>query len=176
MEEFLTYEHVVKKTRRGLRIAAIIAYIVFFAGTTVLLLGFRAPTVLLVLPPLVTLALIGMTWRYLSVEYEYSMTGGEMTLARIFGGRSRRVLARLDIRNLVAVAPFDGEYIERAKRYAPEETLDFTTDLQSPTVYYALYETEKKRRGILYFEATDRALGILRYYNPTAVTRRKPEA
>lgn len=171
MNEYLTYEHVVKKKRRALRVAAIVTYVVFFAGLTTLLLGFRAPALLFALPVLITSALIALTWKYVSVEYEYSLTGGEMTLAIIYGGRSRRELARLNIKSLTAVAPLEEEYIARAKHYAPEETFDLTADLQNPDVYYALFETEKKRRGILYFEATDRALGILQYYNPTVVTR-----
>ena len=51
---------------------------------------------------------------------------------------------------------FDGDFIKQAEQYAPERTVDFTSDLQKPDVYFALYETEDQRRGILYFEATER--------------------
>ena len=96
-----------------------------------------------------------------------------MTLNKILGGRSRKKIAEIRIKDMTLVAPFEGDFIAQAERYSPERTVDFTSDLQKPEVYFALYETEDKRRGILYFEATEQALRILRYYNSQAVNIRR---
>ena len=176
MDPSSTYEYVasprkqpIYRLKRALMILAYIAYVVVLlvVGMTTKLL-----VPMLALVPLSLWIIIFFTWRYVSVEYEYSLTGGVMTLSHIYGGRSRRRVAEIRIKSMSAVAPFEGEYITKAEQYAPEHTLDFTSDLQKPEVYYALYETEDARRGILYFEATEQTLKILRYYNSAVVIRR----
>ncbi len=171
-----TYEYVVspkaQRSWRVRRVLMIVAYVVYTVGAFVLgsISGLLVP--MLALVPLSTWIIVFFTWRYVSVEYEYSLTGGVMTLTYVYGGRSRKVAAEIRIKEASMIAPFDGEYIKRAEAYTPEETLDFTADLQHPDVYCLLYETEEERRGIVYFEATERALKILRYYNPSTVVRR----
>lgn len=175
MELSSTYEYVVSlknrpkyKIRRALLLAA---YILYAAAMLVVGVasGWLAP--LLALVPLSAWIIVWLTWRYGTVEYEYSLTGGVMTLSKIYGGRTRRRLGEITIKSMSAIMPFEGEYIKQAERYAPERTIDLTADLQRPNVYCALYETSEKRRGILYFEATDRALRILKYYNSATVVK-----
>ena len=176
MDPSSTYEYVatprkqpIYKLRRVMMILAYVAYVValLIVGMTTKLL-----VPMLALVPLSLWIIIFFTWRYVSVEYEYSLSGGVMSLSYIYGGRSRKHVADIRIKSMSAVAPFDGEYIKKAEQYAPEYSLDFTSDLQKPEVYYALYETEDERRGILYFEATEQTLRILRYYNSAVVVRR----
>lgn len=179
MELSSTYEYVVSlknrpkyKLRRALLLGS---YILYAAALLVVgvATGWLAP--LLALVPLSTWIIVWLTWRYGTVEYEYSLTGGVMTLSKIYGGRTRRRLGEISIKSMSAIMPFEGEYIKQAERYAPERTIDLTADLQRPNVYCALYETSEKRRGILYFEATDRALRILKYYNSATVHKVLPE-
>ena len=170
-----TYEYVVSlkhrpkyRVRRALLLAGYVLYalaLLAAALTTKLL----AP--LLALVPLTEWILVWLTWRYGTVEYEYSLTDGVMTLSKIYGGRTRKRLGEITVRSASAVMPFEGDWIKAAERYAPERTLDLTADLQRPNVYCMLYETKEKRRGILYFEATERALRILRYYNSATVVK-----
>ena len=173
MDYTATYEYVVsankKPSIRLRRALAVVGYVVYVLA--LFTVGFATSILapMLAVVPLTTWILVWLTWRYVSVEYEYSMTGGVMTLSRIYGGRTRRRVAEIVIREAVAIAPFEGDHIKQAERYAPERTLDFSVDLQRPNVYYMLYETPDKRRGMLYFEATDHALRVLRYYNSATV-------
>ncbi len=175
MDDTSTYEYVVSAKRRPAyrwrRALAVCGYVLYVL--TFLLIGAvtKLLTPLLALIPLTTWMLVWLTWRYASVEFEYSLTGGVMTLSKIYGGRTRKCVAQIKIKEMTAIMPFEGDHISAAGRYAPERTVDFTADLQHPNVYCALYETEDKRRGILYFEATDKALKILRYYNSSTVVR-----
>ena len=175
MDHSTTYEYVVSlknrpkyRLRRALLLCAYVLYaiVLFVVGVAT---GWLAP--LLALVPLTVWILVFLTWRYGSVEYEYSLTGGIMTLSKIYGGRTRKRLGEITIKGMSAITPFEGDYIKAAERYSPEKTLDITSDLQRPNVYCALYETDEKRRGILYFEATDRALRILKYYNSATVLK-----
>jgi hypothetical protein len=85
------------------------------------------------------------------------------------GGRSRKKVLELRIKELRTIAPYDGDYIKQAEQYLPEKSFDFSSSMQSPDLYFSLFETEDGRRGILYFEATREALRILRYYNTSTV-------
>jgi uncharacterized membrane protein YphA (DoxX/SURF4 family) len=173
MDPSLTYEYVASPQKQASyklkRLLMILAYIAYVA--VLLLIGFNTRLLIpmLALVPLSTWIIVWLTWRYVSVEYEYSLTGGVMTLNKIYGGRSRKRVAEIRIKDMTLIAPFDGEFIRRAEAYAPERTIDFTSDLQKDEVYFALYETEDKRRGILYFEVTEQSLRILRYYNSGAL-------
>ncbi len=173
MEGQNMYEYVVSPAKQPIwrlrRILAIIGYcvyavVVFSVGAmTKLLLPFIA------LVPLSTWILAWATWPFVSVEYEYSFVSGSMTLTRILGGRRRRKVLELRIKDLHTIAPYDGEYIAKAEAFAPERSYDFVSSMQSPDLYFALFETEEGRRGIIYFEATKPALKILRYYNTETV-------
>ncbi len=177
MEDQNLYEYVTSPKKQPIfrlkRVLMVLGYIVY--DVALLIVGFttRLLVPMMALVPLSTWILVWLTWRYVAVEYEYSLAGGFMTLNKIYGGRSRKKVADIRIKDMTLIAPFDGDYIKEAERYAPERTIDFTSDLQKPEVYIALYETEDKRRGILYFEVTDQALRILRYYNSQAVAIRR---
>lgn len=173
MEEQNICEYVVSPAKqpawRLKRLLAIAGYVVyaltfFFVGMTL-----RLIVPMMALIPLTTWILVWFTWPLVSIEYEYSIVSGNMILCRIGAGRVRRRVAEIHIKDMHAIAPYDGDYIKAAEQYAPEQTIDFTSSMQSPDVYYALYETDKGRRGILYFEATARALKMLRYYNSGTV-------
>ena len=178
MDFTATYEYVVSANRKGLyRIARPLTVVGYVLYVLVLFtIGFATSILapMLAIVPLTTWILVWFTWRYVSVEYEYSMTSGVMTLSRIYGGRTRRVLGEVTIKNAVAIAPFEGEHVKRAEQYRPERTVDLTSDLQRPNVYFMLYETADARRGILYFEATEKAVRILKYYNHETVLSELP--
>ena len=176
-ELFTTYEFVVAQKAEGRflrrRILFVLMYMLYVATFLIVGIITRIGIPLVALVPVTTWILIFFTWRYVSVEYEYSMAGGMMTLSYVYGGKSRKKVAEIRIKDMTRIAPFDGDYIKEAEKYAPERTIDFTSDLQKDNVYFALYETADARRGILYFEVTEQALRVLRYYNSMATVYRR---
>jgi hypothetical protein len=180
MNEFSTYEFAVNQKIEGKWLLARIALIAFYVlyVISLLILGFTAKIIvpLLALIPVTTWILVFITWRFVSVEYEYSITSGELTFAKIFGGRSRRTYLTIRLRDAVRIAPLDNaEHSERAMAYRPEQEFSAISSLRAPDIYYILFEHEekdgqkiKKRRCIFYFEATAKALQICRFYNPSA--------
>ena len=185
MNEFSTYEFAVHQKNEGkwrlARIGMILFYIAFVAGW--LAFGFTLSLFvpLLALIPISTWILVFITWRYVSVEYEYSITAGELTFSKIYGGRSRSKKLTLKLRDAVRIAPLEDEQeAARATAYHPEREFSAISSLRAPDIYFALFEykylehgKEKTRRAIFYFEATARALQICRFYNPSATVRRK---
>ena len=180
MNEFSTYELVVAQKKEGkwllARLALILLYISFVGMWLVIGFKFSLVVQLLALIPITTWILVFATWRYVAVEYEYSITSGELTFSKIFGNRSRRTVLRLYLRDAVLIAPLENEKeAARATQYAPEIEFCAVSSMRAPDIYFALFEYEfkehgkiQKRRAIFYFEATSRALTICRFYNPSA--------
>ena len=177
MEVQNVYEYVTSPKKqpsfRIKRLLMLLGYVVYVGALLVVGFSTRLFVPMMALIPLSTWILVWFTWRYVSVEYEYSLAGGVMTLSYVYGGKSRKKIEEIRIKDMTKIAPFDGEYIKEAEKYAPDRTIDFTSDLQKDNVYFALYETQDARRGILYFEVTDQSLRILRYYNSMATVYRR---
>ena len=179
MNEFSTYEFSVKQRIEGKWILAraglIFLYVSFVAGWLIFGFTLRLVVPLLALIPLTTWMLIFFSWRFVSVEYEYSITSGELTFSKIYGRRTRRAVLTIKLKDAVRIAPLDGgEESARAEAYRPEVAYSAISSLRAPDVYYILFESgerdgkRKQRRAIFYFEPTERALQICRFYNPSA--------
>ena len=188
MNEFSTYEFSVKQRIEGKWILAraglIFFYISYVAGWLTLGFTLRLVVPLLALIPVTLWILWFFTWRFVSVEYEYSITSGELTFSKIYGRRSRRAVLTLKLKDAVRIAPLDGgEESARAEAYRPEIAYSAISSLRAPDVYYILFEhgdkngkgRRKQHRAIFYFEATERALQICRFYNPSATQVVKTE-
>ena len=128
----------------------------------------------LALVPVFTWMLVFFTWRYVSVEYEYSITSGELTFSKIFGNRSRRTVLKLMLRDAIKIAPLDNEFeAKKAGEYLPEREFWAISAQNAPDVYFILFEYDtgkggEKQRAVFYFEATQKALQVCRFYNPSA--------
>lgn len=180
MNEFLTYEFAVRQKIEGKWIVARVCMILLYVSFVLawLLIGFKTGilTPLLALIPVTTWILVFITWRYVSVEYEYSITSGELTFSKIFGNRSRRTCLRIMLRDAVRIAPLgDAREADFATKYHPEREFSAISSLSAPDVYFILFEyatkeggKQQKRRAIFYFEATQKALQICRFYNPSS--------
>lgn len=185
MNEFSTYEFTVDQRIEGkwrlARIGMILFYVFFALGAFLLLAIIWNMPQLVALVPVATWMLVFFTWRYVSVEYEYSLTSGELVFSKIFGNRSRRTVLKMMLRDASRIAPLeDAQEAARATSYAPEKEFSAISSLGAPDVYFILFEHRyeehgkaKSCRAILYFEATAKALQICRFYNPSATVMTK---
>ena len=160
------YEYIVKQKNEGIwrwrRIMMIALYVVFnLSYLLAFLLTFPWAVTFL---PLLDWALIFFTWRYVSPEYEYSTLSGEITFTTIWGGRTRKKLFTINIRDFQKIAPYD----EAAEAYVTAQKCnrDFKcmSSLQAPDLYYGIFMLGDEK-CVVYFEATEKALKILKYYN-----------
>lgn len=185
MHEFSTYEYAVAQRIEGkwilARIGMLLLYFCFVLAWVAVGFHFRIVVPLLALIPITTWMLVFITWRFVSVEYEYSLTSGELTFSKIYGNRSRRTVLRFHLRDAVRIAPLEDEQeAAKATQYAPELEFCAVSSMRAPDIYFALFEHEykehgkvQKRRAIFYFEATTRALGVCLFYNPSSTVMRK---
>ena len=171
-----SYEYVVaeKKTRAVIfkRVALIISYILWVILLIVVGMMIRLIAPLLAFIPLSLWVLVFLTWRLTQVEYELSFFSGKLTVCRILGGRSRKVLCQVMIRQMDQILPYEEEYVAKIEAYGADRTLFAASHTDAPQLYAALWKDEDGKKTILCFEANERALKILRFYNASALTRK----
>ena len=169
MSEFNTFEFVVDERAEGKRkltkflgraglIAIIVAWVIFsfmtYPGFAIL--------------ALVYLGLVLYFWKIFNCELEYSMTSGQMTFSRIYGGMKRKRILDLTIKDFREVAPRTPESDAALKAKGVSKTYSFSSHSTAEDQYYATFEQDGQL-CVVYFEATEKSLKILRYYNPVTV-------
>ncbi len=170
------YEYAVKqeKTRTLLwrRVTLISAYVLF--GAVCLLVGSALQLLIpfLAITPIAVFSAVFLTWRLTQAEYEYSFFAGTLTVARILGGRNRRVLCEMPLQSLERVMPCDAEECAgRINGYEADRSVFAGSSESAPALFAALGRDSDGRRTVLYFEPTERALRIIRQTNIAAVSR-----
>ena len=175
MNEFSTYEYVVQRKNKGsqkLKPAfLIIGYIIFALLALAFAVRSRLGAPLVALAPLALALIVFLTWRYTKIEYEYSITSGILTFSEIYGGKSRKTIAEFRLKDCTAIAPLsDPDKRALAERYNAEISYIALSQKDARDAYFATFENEKGKRCIFFFEATEKALKICRFYNPANTT------
>ena len=126
---------------------------------------------LLAFIPISLWVLVFLTWRYTQVEYEYSFFSGELTASRVLGGRTRRVLCTIKLRDIELLIPCSSDDAAvRIDRFAPQRVIFAASSEDSPTLFTALFKNDDGTPTALYFEPDEKARKIVRYYNATAIS------
>lgn len=175
------YEYVMAEKPSGMlrmkKIALILLYVFWALGVLIVGAALKFFVYLLAFIPITLWILVFLTWRYTQVEYEFSFLSGQLTVSRILGGRTRKVLAKITVREASAILPvsdsnaerIDGN-AERVNAFAPQKTVFALSHTDAAGIYALLWEADGKR-SVLWFEPNERALKILKYYNTSAFCR-----
>ena len=168
MNEFETYEYVIKqknngkmRLKKGLFVCGYVLFVIIIMLTAVVT---RLGAPIVALTPFGLALIIFLSWRYTSVEFEYSITSGEMTVSKVFGGRTRRELITFCLRDCAKIAPAT----EGKSAFRADETVTALSSPDAPDAYFAAIEDEDGRKILVYFEATQKALRICHFYNAAA--------
>ncbi len=170
MNENSTYEFVVDERAEGankfkkiLGRGSMIAVIVFFV-----LFCFVMSIPALAILPLSFVGVVLYLWKFFDVELEYSMTSGYITFTRVYGGRTKKKVLDLCIKDMQAIAPVEEDTDQKLEAQGVEKTYMFASHSTAEDMYYAIFEKDG-RKCVVYFEATQRALHIFRFYNMVTV-------
>ena len=165
MNEFLTYEYVAAPPKKKkLQVLLIIVYVFYILVPLLFFATVAKPFLTLyAIVPLTLWIIVLLTWPMTNPEYEYSMTSGILTFAVIYGGRRRKKQFEMKIKDMAAIAPYSKMYSDKIGEYDPAKSYEGVSSLDAENVYFALFENEKGEKCVYYFEATDRALKILRH-------------
>lgn len=171
------YEKVVKKGSaakdRMNKTVAVIGYSLFF--TVWLVIGIFNPTIfapLAVAGALCTVALILLSWKYLDVEYEYALWYGSFEVAKIYGKKSRKNMLSTDVKELLLVAPAVEEYINKAEHFGLSKKIDAVSGPSAENVWILVTGGKDEPRVLVYFEADERMLSILKAASPSVFVRK----
>lgn len=169
------YEHIVKQKVEGnllyQKICLILAYIIIFVMPLYLILTLCpvylwVPFILVITT--VTVIAILMTWKYTSVEFEYSIFGDTISFVSIYGKKSRKGKLTVALKDFSEI----GKYTDSAEKHLEGVVIDkdylFISHLMAEHLYYGLFDDDGDK-CIVYFEATDKALSLIKKYNPSAL-------
>lgn len=178
MNEFEAYDYAVKQQKtpavRLWRFLLVVGYVLFAAVMMVLGAVTRLGAPIVALTPFALALLVFFTWRYTSVEFECAFASGEVTVSKIYGGRTRRELVTFRLRDCTMIAPASDRFaVEKAELFRPQHTYNALSSADAPDAYLATFETEDGMRGLVRFEATQKALRICHFYNAAATTLTK---
>ena len=166
MSDFNTFEFVVDERAEGKRKLikflgrfALLAFIGAFVAVTFII---RMP--MLAILPLLLLGVVLYFWKIFNCELEYSMVSGIMTFSRIYGSRKRTKVLEVTIKDFREIAPRTAESDAKLKAQGVSKTYMFSSHSTAIDQYYATFE-ENGRLCVVYFEATEKILKIMKYYN-----------
>ena len=111
-----------------------------------------------------------LTMAYGEVAFEYTISSGDMTFAKIYGNRFRREWFSLKIASdMEKCAPLDPQ----AERELEGESFDHVyraiSSDEAEHIYYAIFVNSKGERNLMYFEVIKKSLKMIKTYFPATV-------
>ena len=175
MNDFENYEFAVKQKIEGSYRLKKILFIILYVSVAIGLfaggVGLRILAPCIAIVPLLLWILIFFTWRFTNVEHECIFESGVMICSEIYGNRTRRVLFKTVIRDMLLIAPETEAYIAEAEKHGVEKVYKMTSSKNASGVYFAIFKDEGGKTAAVYFESNEKILKILQFYNRSAVKK-----
>ncbi|MBQ8552146.1 MAG: hypothetical protein IJ428_04955 [Clostridia bacterium] len=138
-------------------VAFALSYFMFFVSMNIL------PVIALL--PVFTWIITFFTWRYVSIEYEYYILDGEFRLLEVFGSKSMRELCRVRISAMEMIAPYKGSAKIKANAVDESARIYGVSTMENPDIYFAIFNDKDGTKRVVFFEATEKTLKVIKYYN-----------
>lgn len=164
-------ECIVKKKKTAQDImSVIITLMVAFLFLYGILLQFSAGKFVLFIPIEIALVIYAV-YRIITsmnVEFEYSVTNGDLDIDKIVSKRKRKKIIRMKLRDVEYFAPFDDEHIKVAEDRSINKVIDASGSLDAPGLYFAIYYNNSEKVCLL-FEPTDEMIKNFANYIPRSL-------
>ena len=151
------------------KIACLALYAAIVLGyicTTVALSTYGVWVAVVIIPfvPLFIMLLRHYVWnRYVSVEYKYEIVSAYVNFYEVYGKqRENKIYERL-ISEFILIAPMTDEFKDKYEN--AEIVRDFRGRPDTPDAYFMLAVEEDGKTSVVFFEAAEKTLKALRYYN-----------
>ena len=160
------YEYTIDKKSEGvyrfLRLLMLLLYVAFIGGFFGVVYYIRIIPVF-ALAPIFLWILIYFTWRYVKIEYKYSVDAGYLSLMVIYGGKTKKTKATFHIKDATAFLPLS-EAEEALKDFKPKKTYNFLSSHKNPSDAYAFMINSKGKRTLALIEAPKPSVKAILYY------------
>ena len=175
MELKQTYEKIVPVANEGrhrsVRIAIFIGYVAFALLWVAPIIRSLFSPLLIALAALLETVLVLCTKKYLNVEYEYFFGGESLTVSTIFAKKSRKTLLKVDLKDMLFVAPCNEDTMREAERFDPQKTVDATGSADADDVLMVIFDKDADTRMLLFLESDGQIVAQFRRYAPHACSR-----
>lgn len=143
---------------------------IFFAWAvvTILLFSFMNGVAIVFVPLLLLLSII-LLWylmRFTNLEYDYEISGGDLTMSVVYGGRSRKELFKKKISEMDEIARLD--HADRSSlEKSSDIVLECVSSFDAPEICYLRFD-EKGKKYTVYFETLKKGEKLFKFYNSSA--------
>lgn len=151
------------------RTLMICGYVLFALLYMFVFLVLTKAAVLIAILPVLTWILTYHTWLWVNVEYEYIIVGGVFKLSEVYGMRRFREICSVRVSNMTLIAPYYGDYKTEADSAAISHRSFGVSSMRSPDIYFGLYTDNNGEQCVVFFEATEKTLKVIKYYNSEVV-------
>ncbi len=128
----------------------------------------KLPMMLTFLPLLIWF-MVYCTWMYVNIEYEYTIVGGLLRAVEVFGMRKYRELFSVKLSSMTLIAPYLGENRGEADSDDIKHRYYCVSSLESPDIWFGIYKDSSGEKCAVYFEAVEKTIKCVKYYNSDAV-------
>lgn len=118
------------------------------------------------------LLIILITWKYFFLEYEYSFCQNTLSISKIYGKRKRKALLDINMQTLIFIASATDESIQKAEHFNPTQRIIAVSNEAAENIWLLVTDEENEPRTLVFIEADERALGILKSNAPFAFTKK----
>ena len=115
------------------------------------------------------------TWYLITslyLEYEYIVTNDDLDIDKIIAKKKRKRVLSINTKVIERIAPLSEAYQNEINQASVKHTINAAAMVNQETTYFILYEDQEKGKTLVYLDAPDEMIGMLRKYIPTKVTLR----
>ena len=169
MADIHYYERVIKskEPKRKALMIGIYAFILSVWFVICVRLSISAEIVALI--PLSIIIAVLLTWKYTSVEYEYSFTAGAFTFSKIYGKSKRKTVFTGDLKTLALAKPYDAQRDVNLK-YDELITALPKAKAGANNICVCIFDIDERKTCVL-IDCDQLTAKILYHYNHTATSR-----
>lgn len=170
MEDSVNYaEYTVEQKSEGKhkkkRILLITLYVLFCLGGFVIGIGVLKFYPIGAIIPLLTAMLWWFTWPYAQLEHQYEVANAKFRVSEIHGRKKPTVVFENLVSEFTLIAPMTDEYKDQYEK--ADEILDYRGSKTTTDGYFARLEKDGKST-VIYFEAINKMLKVMKFYNAKA--------
>ncbi|MBQ7897696.1 MAG: hypothetical protein IJ323_05100 [Clostridia bacterium] len=147
------------------RALIVLLTLILFGAVVFLTFGpIKLPHIVVVAVVLI-LYIAKLLWGFTSIEYEYLIVSGEMSMDKIYGGRKRVKMTEFNIHDALSIAPLSETRLDGAR------VIFGATSMKDDDLYCAVYNNADGEKEALIFNVHEKALQMLKYYNKSTVIK-----
>ena len=106
-------------------------------------------------------------------EYRYSILSGEMIFDQFSGGKNKKEeILKIQVSQMSVIAPYHSEKQALADAQDIVNRYEYCSSMSEPDLYFAIFEQDGKK-SVVFFDATQKALKVMKFLNKDAITMKE---